>query len=178
MQQILLRALFAITLCSLVSAAAFYYFGPTAMVLSLPLFGIALSRVIIDLVAELRHGVRDLTLAHLDGHHFSYLGVTLQVLEDEDHCRWVPTAEIRRIVGSVATDRALALTYPNGWRSLGQPEQGHLRDDALLTYLAKEPSMRAIKFKNWAERNIAFPARKQRERLGIRLSDPEFKDTV
>ena len=60
MQRILLRALFAITLCSLVSAAAYYFLSPIAMVLSLPLFGIALSRVIIDLIAELRRGARDL----------------------------------------------------------------------------------------------------------------------
>ena len=178
MPQILVRALIIIVLCSLFSWAAYHFINAFAMVLSLPLFGVALSRVLIDLIAELRHGERALSMAHLDGHYFSYLGVPLQVVEDEEHGRWIPTAEVRRIVGDVATDRALALTYPNGWRAFGKPEQGHLRDDALLTYLSKQPSMRAIKFKNWAERNIAFPARRQRERLGIQLAGADLRDTA
>lgn len=178
MKQILVRVLVTIVLCSLFSYAAYRFINIYAMVLSLPLFGIALSRILIDLIAELRHSEQAFSMAHLDGHYFSYLGFTLQVLEDEEHCRWIPTAELRRIVGNVAADRALSLTYPSGWRAFGKPEQGHLRDDALLTYLTKQPSMRAIKFKNWAERNIAFPARRQRERLGIHLSDAAFKDSA
>jgi len=30
----------------------------------------------------------------------------------------------------------------------------------------------ALKFRHWAEREIAFPARRERERLGIRLAAP------
>jgi hypothetical protein len=69
----------------------------------------------------------------------------------------------------------LELTYPGGWALLGKPPQCHLRDDALLLYLAKEQELRGIQFKNWAERNIAFPARRKRERFGIRLNDPQKK---
>jgi hypothetical protein len=183
MKQILLRALVAITLCSLVSAAAYYFLNIYAMVLSLPLFGLGLSRVIIDLIAELRHVSHDLAIGHLNGHFYSYCGVALHVLEDESHCRWIPTAVLRKIMGGGATDGALAVTYRNGWCAMGKPERGHLRDDALMVYLTRASSIRGIKFRNWAERNIAFPARRQRERLGIRLpaldseegDDPSFQ---
>ena len=177
MLRIVLRALVITALCSLFSGAAWYFGGVTAFLLSLPIFAVGLSRVIIDLLAELRHGARKLALEHLDGKYFSYLGVSLQVLEDEEHCRWIPISEVRRIVGSAASDRALELTYPGGWRRMGKPEQGYLRDDALMTYLAKEPSMKAIKFKNWAQRNIAFPAGRQRQRLGIHLTDASVRDS-
>ncbi len=176
MKKVLLRGFLITLACCAFSAAAWYFINIYAMVISLPIFGIALSRVIIDFVAEMRISARDAALAHLDGVYFSYRGTGLQVLEDEEHCRWVPTNEVRRIVGSAAPDRLLALTYPTGFSAMGEPEQGHLRDDALMAYLAKEPSMPAIKFKNWAERNIAFPARKQRERLGIRLAEPTAKE--
>lgn len=173
MRQILLRGLTAITLCSLFSGAAYYFLGLPAMILSLPLFGYGLSRVIIDLVAELRHVARGMAIGHLSGHFYSYNGTPVPVLEDESHCRWVPTAVMRTIIGSGASDGALAIAYPVGWCAMGKPAQGHLRDDALMNYLAKQGSVPAVNFKNWAERSIAFPARKQRERLGVRLSAPD-----
>ena len=45
-------------------------------------------------------------------------------------------------------------------------------DDALVAHLSNATTPQAIKFKNWAQRNIAYPANKTRERLGIKLAAP------
>jgi hypothetical protein len=41
-----------------------------------------------------------------------------------------------------------------------------------MHYLGREPSSRAVKLRNWAERSIAFPARTERKRRGIYLREP------
>ncbi len=155
-----------------------YYFltrnllGPVVWVFLAVVIGMAFSRILIDLMAELSWSLRAAVLEGLGGEYYQYQDWRLQVLEDESHCRWVPVDEVRKIVGNLASDRTLAHVYLSGCLPMGKPPKPHLRDDALLAHLAHAPSIRSIKFKNWAERNIAFPARTTRKRLGIQLADP------
>jgi hypothetical protein len=72
-----------------------------------------------------------------------------------------------RIVGYTASDNALALIYPNGWRHIGRPAQAHFSDDALLAHLGKERSPQALRFRHWVEREIAFPAQRLRRHAGV-----------
>jgi hypothetical protein len=143
--------------------------GPTAMVGALPLFGVMLARPLIDLASALRHQVRAAVWRPVEGRHFNYRGTPVQVLEGDDHHRWVRAADVRTLVGHTASAGALALTYPEGWRRLGRPAEPHLRDDALLAHLAKQNAPAARRFRRWVEREIAFPAQRQRERLGVRV---------
>ena len=53
--------------------------------------------------------------------------------------------------------------------------QPHFSDDALIAHLRKEASPTALRFRHWAEREIAFPAQRLRARLGIRLEPPDVK---
>ena len=96
----------------------------------------------------------------------------LTVHEDVDHQRWVGLAGVRAIVGFTASDATLRVTYPNAWQMLGRPPAPCLRDDALIAHLKTERAPAALKFRHWVEREIAFPARRQRELLGIRTEAP------
>lgn len=165
----LLRTLaWRIPIGALVSWLGWRVNGSLGLVVTVPLWGVLLARPIIDLVGELRHGIRTAAWRPVQGRHFAYHGVPLQVLEDDWHRRWIRAADVRRIVGFTASDGALALSYPDGWRMLGTPPQPHFSDEALLAHLAKESSPQALKFRHWAERDIVFPARRLRERYGIR----------
>jgi prophage antirepressor-like protein len=42
-------------------------------------------------------------------------------------------------------------------------------EEALLAHLRKERAPEAARLRVWVEREIVFPARRERERLGIRL---------
>jgi hypothetical protein len=152
--------------------------GLTAMVVTAALYGIALARPLLDLAGELRRQSHALVWRRLEGRHFVFRGVPVQVLEDDRHRRWVRAADVRRIVGHTATDGALALTYPNGWRSMGRPARPHFSDDALIEHLSKETAPEALRFRHWAEREIAFPARRLRERLGIRIDVHDFEPSA
>jgi len=172
MKQILLRAVGVLVVCACFSWAAYYVLGTVALVLSLPLVGVLMSRVIIDFGDEMRLAAKHAALHAVNGSYYSFQGVEVHVVEDDDYCQWIAAEEVRKIVGTGAPDRLLALTYPHGWCEMGKPPKGYLRDDALLLYLAKETSLRGIKFKVWVERNIVHQAKKQRARFGVRLTDP------
>jgi len=168
------RIVLRVALCAALSWCVWRIGGLVPMVATAPLWGVALAKPLIDLASEVRHRMRRHVWKPLEGRHFVFRGMPLQVLEDADHRRWVRAADVRRIVGHTASNGALALTYPNGWRLLGQPAEPHFSDEALIVHLAKESAPKALRFRHWAEREIAFPAQRLRERLGIRTEAPDF----
>lgn len=154
--------------CGLVAWAAWRWLGLTTMVTTLPLFGILLARPLLELAGALRDGMKQVQLAAVEGRHYAFRGRHVQVLEDADRRRWVRLADVRAIVGFTASDGALAITYRDGVRRLGRPAEPHISEEALLAHLLKERAPEAARLRVWVEREIVFPARRERERLGIR----------
>jgi hypothetical protein len=130
--------------------------------------GLMLPNPLLDLLAELWHALRVGVWGPVEGRHFSYRGHSVRVITDAQQRRWVRLSDVRKILGFTASDTRLAITYADGLRMLGSPATAHLCDEALLTHLQTEPGADALKFRHWVERDIAFAARRQRERLGGR----------
>lgn len=170
MHTYLWRLIGATVLCSVWVYVMYRFVGAIGLVLSAPVIGIAFTRLVIDAAAEMGWRARSAVLAPLSGNHYVYLNFNLHIVQDDDFGRWMAMNDVRRIVGNGATDKALAQTYPSGWQTFNG--KGHLRDDALMHYLGREPSSRAVKLRNWAERSIAYPARTERKRRGIYLREP------
>jgi hypothetical protein len=166
-----------LVLCGLVSYAAWRFGGLTSAVGTLVLYAVALPKPLIDLASEVRHLVRRAHWRDREGRHYVYHGMPLTVHEDVDHRRWIEVTGVRAIVGFTASDATLRVAYPEGWQVLGRPPAACLRDDALIAHLATERSPVALKFRHWVEREIAFPARRERERLGIRSLDIRLAST-
>lgn len=162
-------------ICLLVSWAVWRWGGAAAMVSTLPLFGILLARPLIDLASAIRHGMKQAQLAEVEGRHYAFRGRRIEVVEDVDRRRWVRLADVRAIVGFTASDGALAISYPDGVRRLGRAAEAHVSDEALLAHLLKERSPEAARLRAWVEREIVFPARRERERLGIKARGPDTR---
>ncbi|MGZ8260588.1 MAG: hypothetical protein ACXWUL_08565 [Caldimonas sp.] len=162
-----------IAACTLLSWLAWRWLGLTALVTTLPLFGVALARPLLELASELGHQMRRGHWRDVEGRHYAYRGRPVRVVEDGEHRRWVRLADIRAIAGFTASDGALGVSYPGAVLALGRPPQPHLRDDALLAHLHKERSPEALGLCRWVEREIVFPARRERERLGVGAPGPE-----
>jgi hypothetical protein len=160
----LLQIAVRVLLCGAVSWAVWRIGGLAAMVGTAPLYGVALAKPLLDLFGELRHVMRAAVWRPLEGRHFAYRGRSVQVLEDDDHRRWVRVADMRAVIGHTATDGALALSHPGGCRRAGRPAELHLSDDALLAHLGKQHTAEALRFRHWVEREVAFPARRLRSR--------------
>lgn len=172
-----LRIAVRLALCAAVSWGLWRLGGLVLMLMSAPLYGVAFARPLLDLAGEARHAMRAAVWRPLEGRHCVYRGTPVQVLEDDDHVRWVRAADVRRIVGPTASNGALALTYPSGWRMLGTPAEPHFSDEALIAHLRKDRSPEALRFRQWVERTIAYPAQRRRGQLGIRPPVPGRVDT-
>ena len=169
MTRILATIALRLAVCVAISWAIWRWVGLSSMVPSLVLFGILLARPLIELASELRDGMKQVQLAAVEGRHYAFRGRAVQVLDDADRRRWVRLADVRAIVGFTASDGALAIAYPDGVRRLGRPAEAHVSEEALLAHLRKERAPEAARLRVWVEREIVFPARRERERLGIRL---------
>ncbi|MFC5500270.1 hypothetical protein ACFPOE_22195 [Caenimonas terrae] len=156
-----------IAVCVTLFLLAGWYWGPIAMVWSSPLLAAAIALPLINLAAGLRHSARERTWLPVHGQHYVYKGVTVHVLEDEEHRRWVCLADVRKVVGVTAAERALALAYPGRCERFDRSGTC-LRDDALVEHLAKENEPGALRFRTWVERTVMLPGRKVRGNLGIR----------
>jgi hypothetical protein len=164
-----------IGLCVAVYGLVGWRMGAWVLVFSSPLLGAAIARPVINLVGNIRHGLRAKVWLPVHGTHYVFKGVTLHVDEDEDHCRWVALADVRKCVGVTAGEGALAITYPGRVRRMGRPEQAFVRDDALVEHLGKESNPAALRMRTWVDRNIVFPGRRIRKRLGVHPEPPDAR---
>jgi hypothetical protein len=153
--------------CGLLAWLAWRQLGATGLAVSAPAFGIALARPLIELAGALRDAMRRSHLRDVEGRHYAFRGHRMQVIEDADRRRWVRLADVRAVVGFTASDGALAISYPDGVRRLGRPAEPHVGEEALLAHLLKERSPEAARLRRWVEREVVFPARRERERLGV-----------
>jgi hypothetical protein len=161
--------------CVLFAWAVADWLGKVAMITILPIFGIALARPLIDLASEIGAAMRRAYWRDVEGSHFAFRGQPVGVVTDADRRRWVRLADIRAVAGSTAGDAALALSYPDSVSRFGRAAEPHLDAEALLAHLRKERSPEAVRFARWVKREIVFPARRERERLGIRTEVAGFR---
>jgi hypothetical protein len=171
-----MKSLFGRTVGATLVCWGFYalterFLGPLVWLFVAVLIGVAFSRILIDLVADLGWRARQHHLKSMSGTHYQFQSHIVHVLEDDDHCRWLATDEIRKIVSGLVSDAFLAAKFPNAYQSRGKTGRGFLRDDAVVAHLAELQEAQAIKFKNWVEHSIALPARTVRKRKGIYIAD-------
>ena len=140
--------------------------GASGLVTTVPLLGIVVAKPLLDLASALRQAMNRAHWRDVEGRHYAFRGRPVQVIGDAGERRWVRLADVRALIGFTASDGALAISYRDGVRSLGRPAEPHIADEALLAHLAKERSPDALRLRRWVEREIVFPARRQRERLG------------
>ncbi len=169
-----------IVLCVLVYLLVGYQFGAFGFLFGAPGLAAAIARPVINLIANLSHRTQEHIWMPVHGEYYLYKDVRVNVLEDEDHCRWVKVADVRKVVGTTANDRTLAKVYTHGWQTWGKPPEGYLRDDALFAHLTKENRPASLKMAVWVQRNILMPAQKVRAQYGIRIDPllPQWPDTA
>ena len=160
-----------IALCTVCFGLVGYWLGRYMIVFTAPAYGAAIARPLINLVANFRHGVRSAVWLPVHGTHYVFKDITIRVLEDEDDWRWVPLADVERVLGRKLNARLLAVTYPDRVELGGKPVRMHMRDDALIEHLSRLSDPVALRFRTWLERSVALPARRARQRAAGQAVD-------
>lgn len=160
--------------CTAVSAAAAWWAGPVTFMTTVPLWGIAFARPLMDLAGAAWHRLRVQADASVTGLHFRFRGRTVLIQEDLDHWRWVPVDALRRLGGVEVGDATLRTTYPDHLETLGRPPALHLREDAALLHLARQPGEAPHRLRLWLDKEVHQPARRLRQRHGVRDDRPRL----
>ena len=106
----------------------------------------------------------------VEGRHYAFRGRRVQVLEDADRRRWVRLADVRAD-RRLHRQRRRARDHLPRRRASPRPAgraSRRARRRCSRT-CCKERAPEAARLRVWVEREIVFPARRERERLGIRL---------
>lgn len=162
--------------CTAATWGAWRMFGASGLVFVAPLVGVAFARPLIELGATAFRAMRHANWRHVEGRHYAYRGRSIGVIEDADGQRWIRLGDVRAIVGFTASDGAFAIAYPDGLRRIGRPVEPYIGAEALLVHLGTERRPKAIRLRIWVEREVAFPARRKRERLGIRTTSADGRE--
>ena len=170
--QLALTFALRIAVCMAVSWIAWRIGGVIAVMSSVALVGVLLARPLLDLMSGIRHKLREEAYRPVEGRYYEFKGTPVDVIEDEDHVRWLRASDVRKIVGHTAGETTLRLTYPEGCRDMGSPVVAYIRDETLLIHLARQKNARALRFAQWVEKDVAFPARRLRETLAPSSEGP------
>jgi hypothetical protein len=157
-----------IALCTLVFGFLGWKFWPFGTVFLAPAYAACIARPLMNLVANVRHTMRENVWLPLHGEHFVYKNTAIRVMEDESHWRWVCLDDVKKVIEFNASESALAAAYPRRFQRGGKPVKPYLRDDALIEHLAKSTNELTQRFRTWVDRSVQKPGATVRERLGVR----------
>jgi hypothetical protein len=161
----------------LVLAAAFNYLvwrgvGPLSVALCAPLYAYLLARPLLDLLAGAYQLTRAMALRKISGRHFEHHGISIDIVEDEDHYRWLRVADVRKIVLGLPDDRSLLRRHPEGAQRGGKPAVVRIKAETLAEFLKTTADPASLRFRNWLEKEVSLPARQVRERNAAPTTPP------
>ncbi len=173
MMSLLQRPTVQIVLAVAVYGLLAWRLGAFAAVILSPGLAAAVARPLINLTASLHGDARAHVWKSAQGQHYVFKGMTIQVLEDDDHQCWIPLSAIGKVMSKTPPEATLAIAYPGRLQRVGKTGVPCLRDDAAIEHPGKHNDPNAIKFRNWIEKDVATPARLRRKHRGIRDPVPE-----
>ena len=156
--QVLLR----VAACTLVAWLAYLPFGAKALVVLSPLFAIALAAPILELLGQMPVLARWHAFRGFHGRYFAFKGTQIVVHEDEHSHRWVELPAVRRLVPTLPGDIRLARLHPQAMVPGEGRQPSRLRADELLACLQALPDDAAVRFRTWLQREVVFPAARNR----------------
>lgn len=138
-----------------------------AMVTLSPLIGIAISMVFAPVMSSSLATIKAAAYKDLEGKHYEYKGKPLLVMEDSAGDRWIQTSGVRRIVAGLPRDAVLARIAADSIRRSKGARGLFIQAQALDAYLRKNQDDAAIRFRNWLQREVVFPAERAKDRRPI-----------
>jgi hypothetical protein len=162
MPQILVRIAVRLALCALATWLVYRQLGLIALPIAAPLFGVALARPLIDLVAAAHHSGKTLALQDVQGRHWSHRGRLLDIAQDDDGARWLLVADVRKMLPGLPRDEVLQRHYGERVATVEAAQGLRIRADALAEYLRKSTDAASLKFRTWLDREVLGGSRNPR----------------
>lgn len=137
-----------------------HWLGPGGLALTSPLVAYALTRPLASLLSG---GVRwsvSRAYRRVQGRHYAFHDISLDVIEDDEQCRWMRAADIRRVLAGFPRDEVLARVLDASQQRAGpNPTPGlYVSVEALGPLLERTEQPLARRFKHWVQREVEGPS--------------------
>lgn len=166
MKDVVISLRFRLFLAVAALALGWMIMGPFGLIFFSPIAGICLARPLLEKMASIYYGAKETALQEFQGKYYSFHGTYFDVQEDEAHHRWLRTSDVRTLLPSFPRDGVLLKLCTEGLAPDYRSERQHLkiRADALDKLLSTSQRLETIKFRNWLQREVLYPAQQRRER--------------
>lgn len=147
-----------VALVGAVLTASYSLLGPIGALVASPIPALVLVRPVLQLLAASARETKRLALRRLEGVYYSFRGVPVAVLEDDDQNRWVSLRDARKVLQSLPRDQVIRKLASSGVQQ-GEGAAGNfVQVDDLIAILGKAQATQAVKFKAWLQRDVYFPS--------------------
>ncbi len=150
--------------CSVFTFVAWRWIGLVGIVISAPLFGIALARPILEAIEASALFAKWLAYRKLNGRHYEHRGYSVDIAEDSTFDLWVKIDDARKVLPDLPSDQVLERMFPEGILIASSQRVGRIRAEALVSYLGKSTEANSLKFRLWLRREVLLPANNRRKR--------------
>jgi hypothetical protein len=147
--------------------------GAIGVVLTTPLVGWLLSRVVMDSAIGGYRAARAVVYADVQGRYYAFRDVSIAVVQDMEGYRWLRVKDIRRVLPAFPKDATLKSIEPERTGCGPEGKDTHIRADALLHWLSKAQSDDGIRFKVWVEHKVHFPSEAAHRSRGASQAAPD-----
>jgi hypothetical protein len=158
--------------CLAASWTLWQVMGPIGLVTTAPLYGVLLARPILELASRTRYLARQRVFTDIEGRHFVHRGLSIDIVEDDDHFRWIRLSDVKKLLPALPRQAVLEAQFPGQVRIDASAREARILAEALLAYLAKSTEPDSIRFRNWIERDVVVPGASVRRRRGNHRASP------
>lgn len=166
MKEVVISLRFRLFLAVAALALGWMVMGPFGLVFFSPIAGICLARPLLDKMAGLYYQAKETALQEFQGKYYSFRGTYFDIHEDQAHHRWLRTSDVRTLLPSFPRDGVLLKLCAEGLAADYSSERRDLkiRADVLDKLLSSSRQLETIKFRNWLQKDVLYPAEQRRER--------------
>lgn len=169
MKEVEISLRFRLFLAVAALALGWMVMGPFGLIFFSPIAGICLARPLLDKMAGIYYRAKETSLQEFQGKYYSFRGTYFNIQEDEAHHRWLRTSDVRTLLPSFPRDGVLLKLCAEGLAADYSSERRDLkiRADALDKLLSTSRQLETIKFRNWLQKDVLYPAQQKRERYQL-----------
>jgi hypothetical protein len=135
--------------------------GWIGFVLSVPLYGTALAKPLVELFCEGITWLSRQPMRHWEGRYYEFNGIQIRVYEDDDKL-WFVAKDVLRATNAPAIPESFAATHSQGFRVLADTTLTCLDLDTVEKLLARSREHDPGRFILWARREVETPWERKR----------------
>lgn len=161
MQHLYLRFFVRLLLCVVFAFVAWRQADAIGLIFSSLVFGIALASPLLDLLLHTKLLLKQGVLSVVHGRRYVFQMTDIDIVQDAHQQCWLSIMDVRRVIKRFPKDTVVIKLYPHDVMYDKKLRGSRIRATALVDYLQQSKNLTALKFMQWIEREVIFPAAKK-----------------